>query len=80
MCDSSWCRRCHLKNPHPTNAGETHGICALAQGALQGNFSTPINKVYDWRQPGMIDYFVHGARFPTEIYARGCHWIPRMFA
>jgi hypothetical protein len=21
----------------------------------------------------------HGARFPTEIYTRGCHWIPRMF-
>jgi hypothetical protein len=20
-----------------------------------------------------------GARFPTEIYTRGCHWIPRMF-
>jgi methylenetetrahydrofolate dehydrogenase (NADP+)/methenyltetrahydrofolate cyclohydrolase/formyltetrahydrofolate synthetase len=23
---------------------------------------------------------VCGARFPTEIYTRGCHWIPRMFA
>jgi hypothetical protein len=22
----------------------------------------------------------HGARFPTGIYTRGCHWIPRMFA
>jgi HrpA-like RNA helicase len=22
----------------------------------------------------------HGARFPTEIYTRRCHWIPRMFA
>jgi hypothetical protein len=22
----------------------------------------------------------YGARFPTEIYSRGCHWIPRMFA
>jgi acid ceramidase len=22
----------------------------------------------------------HGARFSTEIYTRGCHWIPRMFA
>jgi hypothetical protein len=21
-----------------------------------------------------------GARFPTGIYTRGCHWIPRMFA
>jgi hypothetical protein len=21
-----------------------------------------------------------GARFPTEVYTRGCHWIPRMFA
>jgi chromosome segregation ATPase len=23
---------------------------------------------------------VYGARFPAEIYTRGCHWIPRMFA
>jgi hypothetical protein len=23
---------------------------------------------------------LHGARFPTESYTRGCHWIPRMFA
>jgi ATP-dependent Clp protease ATP-binding subunit ClpB len=22
----------------------------------------------------------YGARFPAEIYTRGCHWIPRMFA
>jgi hypothetical protein len=22
----------------------------------------------------------YGARFPTEIYTRGCHWIPHMFA
>jgi alpha-N-acetylglucosaminidase len=22
----------------------------------------------------------HGARFSAEIYTRGCHWIPRMFA
>jgi hypothetical protein len=24
--------------------------------------------------------YVYGARFSTEMYARGCHWIPRMFA
>jgi hypothetical protein len=24
--------------------------------------------------------WAYGARFPTEIYTRGCHWIPRMFA
>jgi myosin heavy subunit len=23
---------------------------------------------------------LHGARFPTKIYTRGCHWIPHMFA
>ena len=22
----------------------------------------------------------HGARFPTEIYTRGCHWFPRLLA
>jgi hypothetical protein len=21
----------------------------------------------------------HGARFPTKLYTRGCHWIPHMF-
>jgi L-iduronidase len=26
------------------------------------------------------DVALYGARFPTEIYTRGCHWIPRMFA
>jgi serine/threonine protein kinase len=25
-------------------------------------------------------HVVYGARFPTESYTRGCHWIPRMFA
>jgi hypothetical protein len=31
--------------------------------------------------PTVFDnYAVHGARFPTEMYTRGCHWIPRMFA
>jgi hypothetical protein len=25
-------------------------------------------------------YAAYGARFPTEIYTRGCHWIPRLFA
>jgi hypothetical protein len=23
---------------------------------------------------------LYGARFPAEIYTRGCHWIPRMLA
>jgi hypothetical protein len=27
-----------------------------------------------------IASFLYGARFLTEIYTRGCHWIPRMFA
>jgi hypothetical protein len=27
-----------------------------------------------------LKYTWHGARFLTEIYTRGCHWIPRMFA
>jgi hypothetical protein len=27
-----------------------------------------------------VDAAVHGARFSAEIYTRGCHWIPRMFA
>jgi hypothetical protein len=27
-----------------------------------------------------IDGVWYGARFPTETYTLGCHWIPRMFA
>jgi dihydroxyacid dehydratase/phosphogluconate dehydratase len=40
--------------------------------------------------PGVMKYMLehgmlhghcmHGARFSAEIYTRGCHWIPRMFA
>jgi hypothetical protein len=29
---------------------------------------------------GDIPQAGHGARFSAEIYTRGCHWIPRMFA
>jgi hypothetical protein len=27
-----------------------------------------------------ISVYMYGARFSAEIYTRGCHWIPRMFA
>jgi hypothetical protein len=33
-----------------------------------------------WMQQESCRSVMHGARFPTEIYTRGCHWIPRMFA
>jgi 2',3'-cyclic-nucleotide 2'-phosphodiesterase (5'-nucleotidase family) len=29
---------------------------------------------------GLTGAQVHSARFPTEIYARGCHWYPRLLA
>jgi hypothetical protein len=28
----------------------------------------------------IVNISLHGARFSAEIYTRGCHWIPRMFA
>jgi hypothetical protein len=31
----------------------------------------------------LLDYYAtrgYGARFPTEIYTRGCHWFPRLLA
>jgi hypothetical protein len=35
----------------------------------------------DWTNPlSMVAVALHGSFFPTEIYTRGCHWIPRMFA
>jgi hypothetical protein len=27
---------------------------------------------------GMLIHLMYGARFSTEIYTRGCHWIPRL--
>jgi hypothetical protein len=33
-----------------------------------------IDLIFGYKQRG------HGARFSAEIYTRGCHWIPRMFA
>jgi hypothetical protein len=27
--------------------------------------------------PGDLKKWLYGARFPTEIYTRGCHWSPR---
>jgi hypothetical protein len=27
-----------------------------------------------------VPRLAYGARFPTEIYTRRCHWIPRLFA
>jgi hypothetical protein len=32
------------------------------------------------RSIDLITFSRHGARFSAEIYTRGCHWIPRMFA
>jgi hypothetical protein len=32
------------------------------------------------QQVSEAEKYGYGARFPTEIYTRGCHWIPRMFA
>jgi hypothetical protein len=31
-------------------------------------------------RPQLHDIVWYGARFPTDICTRGCHWIPRMFA
>ena len=35
---------------------------------------------YDLDLVIMVAQVAHGARFSAEIYTRGCHWIPRMFA
>jgi hypothetical protein len=37
-------------------------------------------KVGEWNLVPSAPLRVYGARFPTAIYTRGCHWIPRMFA
>jgi Mg2+ and Co2+ transporter CorA len=47
----------------------------------EGDTAIPILKMkhgylYFW----LFTAFMYGAHFSTEIYTRGCHWIPRMFA
>jgi hypothetical protein len=36
----------------------------------------PTNMMTGWR--GVFQ--LHGARFPAEIYTRGCHWFPLLLA
>jgi 18S rRNA (adenine1779-N6/adenine1780-N6)-dimethyltransferase len=40
------------------------------------------NMPYQISSPFVFKLLLHrsGARFLTEIYTRGCHWIPRMLA
>jgi hypothetical protein len=40
-----------------------------------GSYATALVEVNDGYVSGR-----YGARFSAEIYTRGCHWIPRMFA
>jgi dynein heavy chain len=54
---------------------------------LRGTYECPTFKTVDRGRAtelvavGLCPGFVwYGARFPAEIYSRGCHWIPRMFA
>jgi hypothetical protein len=42
------------------------------RGLLDGTYRNPPNT--------RLRDAAYDARFPTEIYTRGCHWIPRMFA
>jgi hypothetical protein len=53
--------------------------CGGENTDTHGNTSIPIALSNgDLNNTGVS--FWYGARFSTEIYTRGCHWIPRLFA
>jgi hypothetical protein len=54
------------------------GTVADADGL--GGFWTVLVSVLNFMQRSYDKSTWHGARFSAEIYTRGCHWIPRMFA
>jgi hypothetical protein len=78
------------------NPQELYTLCALALQARFGDHTPTkhapgyfaVNEVCSPRAPQIANperlqgalTDLHGARFSTEIYTRGCHWIPRMFA
>jgi ankyrin repeat protein len=53
----------------------TGGGTALHVAAYQGTLPV-VHMLLD----AGANPLAYGARFQTEIYTRGCHWIPRMFA
>jgi hypothetical protein len=58
---------------NPVDLAFCVGDLSYATGYL-GKWETFMNAV------GPVSSRVHGARFSTEIYTRGCHWFPRLFA
>jgi hypothetical protein len=51
-------------------------------GLLDDDFSISLgpNKSSYINLDSMVDFHLFGARFSTDIYTRGCHWFPRLFA
>jgi hypothetical protein len=53
-----------------------------AEGVVEGEgwYIENVLEELDMEREWYFDETTYGARFPTKIYTRGCHWIPRMFA
>jgi alpha-mannosidase II len=54
------------------------GITGTAKTKVMQDYGTRMVQAVTTSQ--LIVAQMHGSFFPTEIYTRGCHWIPRMFA
>jgi hypothetical protein len=70
----------HQKDLYPPNMVSPKTAAELQKVAGQ-RFNSELS--FFLLVAGNLDYWIYswcGARFPTEIYTRGCHWIPRMFA
>jgi hypothetical protein len=67
---------------HTVNCVQTLKAVAFADMAQWLGLTTQAaqyHAIADGLKQNMIK-LLYGSFFPTEIYTRGCHWIPRMFA
>jgi NhaA family Na+:H+ antiporter len=62
-----------FEDPEVQDQGKLGALLSVATAVL----AIALSKVVDFRS---LETSAYGARFLTEIYTRGCHWIPRMFA
>jgi hypothetical protein len=72
------------KNVNRTNYSKSEEVDELQHQlrALHERLPSSFYKIRVGRggQPQVDDEILYGARFSTEIYTRGCYWIPRVFA
>jgi hypothetical protein len=54
-----------------------HELCHSA-GVMASHNTEGGNGIRNCVLSDLLQDVMHGVRFQTEIYTRGCHWIPRL--